>query len=486
MAGAVPAVLWLRRDLRLGDHPALLAAGRDGPVLPLFVWDPALQRAAGASRVAFLVRTLRALDEDLRRHGTRLCVRTGRPEQVVPAVARELGAGAVHVSKDFGPYGAGRDRRVAAALGMVPLVPTGSPYAVSPGQVRTGAGEPYRVYSAFARAWRARGWPPPAPSDPAAVRWVELAGEDLPAEPALPEGLRLPAAGERAALDAWRRFRDGALAAYAEDRDRPDLEGTSRLSAHLRWGTVHPRTLLADLELDIGADGRRPGARPGAGRGAPTGAGRGAPPGADRFRAELAWREFYAAVLAAWPASARSSFQPRFANLVWDDDPDHWRAWAEGRTGYPLVDAGMRQLLGEGWMHNRVRMVTASFLVKDLHQDWRRGARHFMAHLVDGDLASNQHGWQWTAGTGTDAAPYHRILNPVTQARRFDPDGTYVRRWVPELRDLPAPAVFEPWRAPAGPPAGYPEPIVDHAAERARALEAYGRVSPGAGNGSQP
>jgi len=457
--GTSPSVLWLRRDLRLGDHPGLLTAGRDGPVLALFVFDPALQRPAGTPRLAFLLRTLRALDEDLKRYGTRLTLRTGRPEQVVPAVAREIGARAVHISKDFGPYGKERDRRVAAALGTVPLVPSGSSYAVSPGRLRSAAGDPYRVYTAFARAWRAHGWPPPAPSDPARTAWTELPGEHLPEEPLLPESLLLPEAGEAAARAAWERFCDGPLATYAEDRDRPDLNGTSRLSAYLRWGSIHPRTLLADLERHLAADEehiRR---------------------GADRFRAELAWREFYAAVLAAWPESARSSFQPRSRDMPVDHDPDHWRAWTEGRTGYPLVDAGMRQLLLEGWMHNRVRMITASFLTKDLHEDWRRGARHFMANLVDADLASNQHGWQWTAGTGTDASPYHRILNPITQARRFDPEGSYVRRFVPELRGLSAPAIFTPWTLPGGPPGGYPKPIVDHAAEREEALRRYERTT---------
>lgn len=425
-------------------------------MLPLFVWDPALVFSAGRPRLAFLARTLSSLDADLQSHGGRLVVRRGRPEEVVPAVARQLGASAVHVSKDFGPYGVARDRRVAAGLGAVPLVPSGSPYAVSPGKVTTATGEPYRVFSAFARAWRAHGWPPPAPSDPGSVTWAELSSDPVPAEPLLPNGLQLPAAGERAALVAWRRFCSGSLESYAEARERPDLEGTSRLSPYLKWGAIHPRTLLAGLDRHGAAGEGRLG------------------PGAERFQAELAWREFYAAVLAAWPESARASFQPRFSNLEWSGPPEHWEAWVAGRTGYPLVDAGMRQLLGEGWMHNRVRMVTASFLVKDLHLDWRRGARHFMDRLVDGDLASNQHGWQWTAGTGTDAAPYHRILNPVTQARRFDPEGAYVRRWVPELRSVGERWIFEPWRAPGGLPPGYPAPVVDHAEERVRTLALFG------------
>ena len=201
--------------------------------------------------------------------------------------------------------------------------------------------------------------------------------------------------------------------------------------------------------------------------------------GDERFVKELAWREFYAAVLATWPSSARESFQPRMASIEWERGPQaeaHFAAWQTGRTGYPLVDAGMRQLAKQGFVHNRVRMVVASFLVKDLHLDWRRGARHFMNLLIDGDLASNQHGWQWTAGTGTDAAPYHRILNPLTQARRFDPEGNYVRRWVPELAGLAAPDIFEPWAASGGLPAAYPAPIVEHAAERIRALELYERA----------
>lgn len=440
------SVLWLRRDLRLRDHAALLAAATDGPVLPLFVLDDALLRPAGAPRVAFLLRSLRALDRDLREHGGRLVVRRGRPEEVVPAVAAEAGAGAVHLSADFGPYGAARDERVREALGAVPLVATGSPYAVAPGRVRNGKGEPYRVYSAFYRAWAAHGWRRPAASDPAAVEWRRLESDGIPDEPELPEGLVLPEAGEAAALERWRRFRREH---YADDRDRPDLDRTSRMSPYLRWGAVHPRTLLADL-------GRSE---------------------ADAvFRKELAWREFYAAVLHFWPESARSYFRPELAGLPYETGAvarERLAAWAAGRTGYPIVDAGMRQLLGEGWVHNRVRMIVASFLVKDLHVEWQHGARHFLRHLVDGDLASNQHGWQWVAGSGTDAAPYFRIFNPVAQGRRFDPAGDYVRRWVPELASLPGPEVHEPWRRVEGPPDGYPSPIVDHAEQRAAALAGY-------------
>lgn len=440
-------VLWFRRDLRLGDHPALLAAAEDGDrVLPLFVLDDALLRPSGEARAAYLLRSLRALDEDLRGHGHGLVVRRGRPESVVPAVAAEVDAAAVHVSGDFGPYGATRDRRVATALGERPLIATGSPYAVAPGRVRTGAGSAFQVFAPFYRAWMRHGWRPPAHSDPTRIAWIGARSDGIPPDPDTPEEMSLPEAGERAALSAWNDFRD-RLDRYGEERDRPDLEGTSRISSYLKVGAVHPRTLLADLD-----------------------------PGDDTFRRELAWREFFAAVLHHWPESARRYFRPELSALPYVSGrllAKRLEAWRAGRTGYPLVDAGMRQLAAQGWMHNRVRMVVASFLVKDLKVEWTHGARHFMRLLVDGDLASNQHNWQWVAGTGTDAAPYFRVFNPVAQGRRFDPDGTYIRRWVPELRPLETRHVHEPWKAPEGPPEGYPPPIVDHGEERAAALADY-------------
>jgi len=445
--------MWFRRDLRLGDQPALdaaaAAAGADG-VIALFVLDPALLAAAGPARAAWVLRSVRALDADLRAHGSRLLVRRGRPEQVLPALVAESGAGSVHISADFAPYGKRRDERVRQALAAlpdpVPLVATGSPYAVAPGRVRTKTGGPFKVYGAFFRAWAAHGWRAPADTDADAIAWAEVPpGEPLPADPDIGDAA-LPEAGEAAALAAWARFRE-VLPDYAEDRERADRDGSSRLSPYLKIGSIHPRTLLADLGPDE-----------------------------DTFRRELAWREFYAAVLDAWPASAGEYFRPELRALPYaagEELEERLDAWARGRTGYPLVDAGMRQLLAEGWMHNRVRMLVASFLVKDLHVEWQHGARHFLRHLIDGDLASNQHNWQWVAGSGTDAAPYFRVFNPVTQSTRFDPDGVYIRRWVPELRGLQGRDVHEPWRLPDGPPAGYPLPIVDHAEERAATLAAY-------------
>jgi deoxyribodipyrimidine photo-lyase len=440
-----PSILWFRRDLRFEDHPALAKAASRGPVLALFVLDPALLLPAGLPRRAFLLRTLRDMDQRLRALGAHLAVISGRPEEVVPQIASRIGASEVHISADFAPYGSARDVRVAEALGPVPLVATGSPYAVSPPRLLTTAGQPYRVFTPFFRAWRQHGWPDPAPSDLELVDWVTTPSEAIPGEPALPSAMALPRVGEEAAQDEWETFRRDHLMHYAARRDRPDLHATSRLSAYLHFGMLHPRTLLSTLG-----------------------------PEDERFMTELAWREFYASVLWSWPQSAHHNFDARMSGLPVEEGPEAERlfeAWRQGRTGYPIIDAGMRQLEAEAWMHNRVRMLVASFLVKDLHLDWRWGARHFMRNLVDGDLASNQHGWQWAAGTGTDASPYFRIFNPVTQSKRFDPEGDYIRRWVPELREVAAPYVHEPWRSPN--PHGYVDPIIDHDVERKRSLAAY-------------
>jgi deoxyribodipyrimidine photo-lyase len=331
----------------------------------------------------------------------------------------------------------------------VEWVATGSPYAVGPGRVTTKEGKPYRVFTPFARAWREHGWADPAPSPRALGLGDDLSDEHGPKrlDRALAEcPVDLPPAGEDAALRRWRSFRDEHLSDYAGDRDRPDRPGTSRLSPYLKVGAIHPRTILADL-----AGSRSQAAR--------------------SFVDELAWREFYADVLHSEPPSAWHDLRPELRSMSYDDPDGLVDAWKAGRTGFPIVDAGMRQLAETGWMHNRVRMITASFLCKDLHVWWPEGARHFLDRLIDGDLASNNHGWQWVAGTGTDASPYFRIFNPVTQGLRFDPTGDYVRRWVPELADLPGKKAHEPWKH--GGAAGYPDPVVDHAEERTEALRRY-------------
>lgn len=444
-------MLWFRRDLRLADHPALAEAtrlaGDAGEVLALFVVDPGLWVPAGDIRRAFLLACLESLDADL---GGRLVVRHGDPVAVVPAVAAEMEATDVVVTADFGPYGSGRDEAVEAALaehGRV-LRRAGSPYAVEPGVVLNGSGRPYKVFTPFSKAWLDHGWPAPIPA-PAHPRWAAAASEPLP--PAPVTAATLPRAGEHAAHAAADLFLTDRLDDYDTARDVPGADATSRLSAYLKWGCLHPRQLLARL---------------------------GDAPAHRTFRNELCWREFYADVLHHRPETAREALNPAMRAMQVDPrgPGDGFDEWCAGRTGYPIIDAGMRQLLAEGWMHNRVRMLTASFLVKDLHLDWTLGARWFMQHLVDGDLASNQHGWQWVAGTGTDASPYFRIFNPITQGRRFDPAGVYVRRWVPELSGVTNRHVHSPWLDPAGPPPGYPSPLVDHAEEREESLRRYSAV----------
>ncbi|HEX3591901.1 MAG TPA: deoxyribodipyrimidine photo-lyase [Pseudonocardiaceae bacterium] len=447
------ALLWFRRDLRTGDHPALQAAAeRAGRVLGVFVLDEDLLRPSGVARRVFLYECLRALDDQL---SGRLLVVRGTPADVLPKVAESVGAATVHASQDCGPYGRTRDESVAEVLTSrdIEFVRTGSPYAVTPGRVLKQDGTPFRVFAPFYRAWVTHGWRRPAPTNARTTTWLEPPrgmGVAIPTE-RVPTGVDLPAAGERAAMLRWSAFRDGGLSDYRDERDRPGQPATSRLSAYLRWGCVHPRTLLADL--------------PSHGEGAET------------YRAELAWREFHADVLWHQPRAARHNLDRRFDRMEHDTGDEVFEAWCQGHTGYPLVDAGMRQLLAEGWMHNRVRMVVASFLVKDLHLPWWRGARHFMRHLVDGDLASNSLNWQWVAGCGTDAAPFFRVFNPVTQGAKFDPDGDYIRRYVPELRAVEGKRIHEPWRLPDGPPNGYPAPIVEHAHERQVALQRYGAIT---------
>ncbi|MDN5856600.1 MAG: DNA photolyase family protein, partial [Actinomycetia bacterium] len=417
---------------------------------PLFVLDRRLWGPAGQARRAHLVASLTDLGDRI----GGLQIRRGDPVEEVVSVARAARAARVYVTEDFGPYGRRRDDLVEAALAQhdIELVRSGTPYAVPPGSVLNGSGESYQVFTPFSRAWKARGWP--APIDLATKpTWTRpLRSHDLyDVSPAA--DLRLPAAGEQAARRRWSAFLQNRLDGYGADRNRPDLDRTSRMSVHLKWGEIHPRTMLADLAGRSDDD-------------------------AARFRTELVWREFYADVLWRRPETAREYLKPEFARMAHDPPGERFVAWCEGQTGYPIVDAGMRQLRSEGWMHNRVRMIVASFLVKDLHIEWQHGARHFMNHLVDGDLASNQHGWQWTAGCGTDAAPYFRVFNPTTQGKRFDPDGDYVRRYVAELRDWDATTIHEPWKCGAG-QANYTTPIVDHAEERRESLQRFESINSG-------
>ena len=454
-------LFWFRRDLRLADNPALGEAVRqgDGSVAPLFVIDPQLLASVGPARSAYLRDTLSALNESL---GGQLIIRVGEPEVVLRELCRELGAREIYATGDFAPTGRARDERVARGLAQdgVALRFLDSPYVVVPGTVLTKAQTPSKVFTPFRRYWELEPLPEPYPA-PSGVTWVGGASESLDAISQyaarqrpdyfgdLPDDVPHydPRVGEAGALATLEQFM-AHVEQYDAQRNTPGVEGTSRLSPHLRFGTIHPRTVLARTN--------------------------GPSRGAEVFRSEIAWREFYADVLWHNPASTSQALQTSMADLRVDSDAravDRFQAWARGETGYPLVDAGMRQLLSEGWMHNRVRMLTASFLIKHLHIDWRWGAKWFMWRLIDGDVASNQHGWQWTAGTGTDASPYYRVFNPNVQAERFDPDGVFIRRYVSELRDTPPPDCL----APGGggglfTSSGYPPPIIDAAAERDEAL----------------
>ncbi len=424
--------MWFRRDLRLADNPALLAAGADGAeVVPVFVVDPTFARS-GAARLAYLHDALRSLDAAIREVGGHgLVIRHGDPTNVIPAVAAQVRADTVFVARDYAPYGRRRDAAVKAALAADErhLRGVGSPYAVAPGSVAKGDGTPYAVFTPFSKVWRRVGWDLPADAPADDFRWADPTGVDTEPLGQRPDpGIALPGAGEEAAHDRWHAFVSDGVDAYPDRRDLPAVAGTSQLSPALKWGTIHPRQLLADLDA--------------------SGAGS---TGHTVFSSELAWREFYADVLFQQPRTAWENLNSKMDAMPIDTDAaarQRFDRWAAGRTGFGIVDAGMRQLAATGWMHNRVRMIVASFLVKDLHLPWQWGARWFMQHLIDGDLASNNHGWQWAAGTGTDAAPYFRVFNPHLQQERYDPDGAYVARWVPD----PV------------------EPMLDHKTERDEAL----------------
>ncbi len=442
--GTTNTVMWFRRDLRIADNPALLASIEEaklngGSVIPIFILDPALIGGAGSKRLAYLGQSLRALDESLENN---LHVLVGDQVDVLKDIAKKYSATSVHISEEFERYGVERDARVEAS--GISLVRTGSPYAVSPGRVRKPSdGTPYKVYTPFYRAWKEIGWRKPA-GKPSEIPMIKPGKSERQfPDWALPEGTELTPAGESAAIKRFEYFKKNLLNNYDESRNMAGVDGTSKMSAHLKWGEIHPRTLLASL---------------------------GSSTAHDVFRKEIAWREFYADVLFNNPRTEREYYAPQFAQMRYEKPGAQYKAWCEGKTGYPFVDAAMRQLLKEGWMHNRTRMVVASFLVKDLHLEWQLGEKYFREHLIDFDLASNVHGWQWTAGCGTDASPYYRIFNPIEQGKRFDPEGDYIRKYVPELAHLGASEIHEPWTVLDGYIHDYPEQIVNHATERLESL----------------
>lgn len=464
-----PAIWWIRRDLRLTDNQALHAAlASSNPVLPVFVLDPGLlsSRYVGLKRLAFLLEGLRILDADLRERGSRLVVRRGRPVPELGAVAAESGADSVFAEEDYSPYARARDRRVARNL---PLHLVGGLTVHTPGSVMKTDGTPYTVFTPFSRKWRALTAPPtsailPAPAQIPTAH--NVAGVQIPEEPGLEEGIPFKA-GEIEAQRRLAAFVDGhdpAVYQYAVGRNRVDYAGTSQLSPYLRFGMLSARQAVvsASAALDAAQDAQ-------AQRGAAT------------WLNELIWREFYIHILDHFPQVRSRAFRPGLRGLAWENDQAAFSAWRDGQTGYPIIDAAMRQLRDTGWLHNRARMIVASFLVKDLLIDWRWGEQWFMQHLVDGDPAANNGGWQWTAGTGTDAAPYFRIFNPVLQSKKHDPDGAFIRRWVPELNAVPTQYIHEPWRMPkdaqnkVGCLIGkdYESPIVDHSEARVRVIDLF-------------
>ena len=470
------AIWWVRRDLRLADNQALAGAlAQGGGLVPAFVLDPALLGSSyvGDKRVASLFGSLRCLDEALRARGSRLVVRRGEPRAELAALLEATGAAGVWAEEDVSPYARRRDAAVADAL---PLHLTGGLTVHPPGAVRKADGDPYVVYTPFKGRWKALPRPAegdllPAPRSLPAVSDVE--GVAIPEAPALPPAVPFPPGEDEARrrLDEFAGGEGAAVYRYARERDRLDREGTSRLSPYLRFGLVSARqavvSALAAAEAAGGEDERQ---------------------GAETWLDELIWREFYLQILYHFPRVRGTSFRAQYEGIAWENDAGAFDAWCQGRTGYPVVDAAMRQLVRCGWMHNRARMIVASFLVKDLLVDWRWGERFFMQHLVDGDPAANNGGWQWTAGTGTDAAPYFRIFNPVLQGKKHDPEGAFVRRWMPELEGVPDRYVHAPWQMPAAVQreAGcvigedYPAPVIDHGWARERTLAAYARAREGA------
>jgi deoxyribodipyrimidine photo-lyase len=455
------SIVWFRgKDLRVGDHRPLVEAAASGEVIPLFVLDPfffAPERAqALPHRMQFLLESLRTLAASLAHLGSGLLVLPGRSVEVVPRLAAQWKADQVLAHRWVEPFGRERDRRVARALehdGVVLRLFEGETLW-APGSVRNAQGGMYRVFTPFARACGARpdlGPPLPSPRSLSPLP-TGLAVDSVPT-PSM-EGLGLtpnpllPAGGEKAGQARLKAFLEGPIADYGSDRDRMDRPGTSRLSPDLKFGTLSVRSIWqAATALGAGES-------------------------ILRFHSELLWREFSHHLLWEWPELLERPFRKAFQGFPWREDASAWRAWTEGRTGYPVVDAAARQLLAEGFVHNRARMVAASFLTRHLLLDYRRGEAHYLKWLTDGDWAQNNMGWQWSAGCGCDAQPWFRIFNPVSQGRKFDPDGEYVRRWVPELATCPTAHIHEPWMAPGALRAAldYPEPIVEHALARERFL----------------
>lgn len=463
-------IVWFRdKDLRLSDHQPLWDAQRGGQVIPLWILDPETfsqsSLAEAPQRSQYLLDSLHDLAANIARRGSRLIVIPGRARDVLPGLVAAWGVDRVVAHRLTDPRVRGQDQALDVVLGGKLWLYEGETL-LPPGSLRTSAGRPFSVFTRFARAFRRRGAigvPLPSPEAlPPLPEEVAFPVTTLPTfdelhlerSPCLLEG------GEKAAHERLNRFLSAGLEQYVTARNRMDLPGTSRLSADLRFGTLSARQVWSAVHDSTGV-----------------------PEGAAAFANELLWREFAHSTLRDFPFLLEHPFRPEFTSFPWIHDETHWQAWVSGNTGYPVVDAAARQLLTEGFVHNRARMVAASFLTKHLLMDYRLGEAHYLGHLVDGDLANNNAGWQWSAGCGCDGQPYFRVFNPVTQGEKFDPTGAYVRRWVPELAKVPAAYIHRPWEASAavlgaaGVRLGetYPLPIVDHRFARERFLTVAGQ-----------
>lgn len=478
MTTEAPVILWFRRDLRLADNPALTHAHATGrPVVPVYIHDQgSAVRREGAASLWWLDKSLRALAAGLAERGARLILRRGDSEAELRRLVEETGTDTVFMNRLFEPEAWARDADIAHGLKAEGVECKGYNGALlcRPGAVLNGSGGPYKVFTPFLKALLAQAEAPAhttGPRDLAGAPALDSDGlEDWGLHPARPDWSKgfdwTP--GEAGAVEALHRFTTTALKTYGKGRDHPAEVGGSRLSPHLHWGEIGPWRAVSAASAAADAD-RVPRAE------------------ADKFIAEIGWREFSAHLLHHFPTLPDKAFRPEYDAFPWLDDDTGFTGWTRGLTGYPIVDAGMRQLWATGWMHNRVRMIVASFLIKDLLVDWRRGEAWFWDTLVDADLASNAQNWQWVAGSGADASPYFRIFNPVTQGQKFDAQGRYVRRWIPELARVPDKWIHAPWTAPpevlrdARVRLGhdYPRPIVDHAEARDRALAALKAVSGG-------
>ncbi len=473
---SLPVVVWFRQDLRLNDNPALAAAAASGrPVIALYILDTSEHAwKPGGATNWWLHHSLVDLAKTLRsRYDLRVILRRGDPARLLPALLRETGADAVHWNRVYEPAAIARDTALKASLRKdgVAVETHNAALLFEPWTVKTQAGGWFKVFTPFWRACLAQPSPVPqgAPKDltPFAGGLDSDALESwslLPTKPDWAGGLRKTwTPGEAGAANRLKDFIDQDLHRYASGRDRPDLNCTSRLSPHLHFGEIGPRQVWQAIQMAADRDGA------------------GAAQNAAKFLSEIGWREFCHHLLFHFPDLPQQNFRADFDSFPWAPNAEHVKAWQRGRTGYPIVDAGMRQLWHTGWMHNRVRMIAASFLIKHLLQDWREGEAWFWDTLVDANLANNAGGWQWVAGSGADAAPYFRIFNPIMQGEKFDPEGDYVRRWVPELAQLPNKYIHKPWTAPAGvlKQAGltlgrdYPQPLVDHDKARKAALAAF-------------